>query len=159
MIIEVDTREQLPWEFESVRSSCVPWSTEGSHLKTCDYRVKEFPNAIGIERKSLSDLYGCFARGRGRFVRELRRMSEEYTYAAVVCESDWTGLVEATELFKRPKIHPRSAVGSVIAWTIRHGVHFHFCPGREFAEQLAFRLLERAYRDETKKAEPGNGSP
>ena len=46
-------------------------------------------------------------------------------------------------------------VRSAIAWQQRHPrVHWWFVPGRDFAEKLTFRILERYYLDSLKEAKP-----
>lgn len=141
MKIITDTREQTPYTFTSItpRPDVIK-----ATLRTGDYSLSGFEDQITIERKSLSDTFGTFGRGRRRFVKELERMAE-YDFAAVVIEADWSTILRNPPT--RSKLSPTSVYASVIAWMQRHDVHFIMCPNRAFAEKTTYRLLERYWKD------------
>jgi len=65
MTIIVDSREQLPYKFQTPSIKAA--------LDTGDYSIAGLEHFIAIERKTLPDLIGCLCNGRERFERELRR--------------------------------------------------------------------------------------
>jgi len=158
MVIYVDTAEQLPFDFASVKKPIVPFRTEPLRLVTGDYgttrggtpwpgRTGDASIAATIERKSLADLYKTVAHGRERFERELSRMCS-FGYRAVVVEAELSQVMNPNEFLDYPTdMNPKSLLASLIAWQQRFGVHLWFAPGREFAERLTHRLLERWIRD------------
>jgi len=141
MRIVIDTREQLPYDFKNIDP---PPATIRKALASGDYSLEGYENDIAIERKTKSDAYGTFGKGRARFERELERLSK-YEFAAVVIESEWLDLIR--NMPARSRLNPKTIFVSVIAWSQRFGVHFFTVPGRAFAEKLTFRLLERFYKD------------
>ena len=143
--ILVDTREQKPYGFKAILpSSTITVQT----LKTGDYSIQGFESSgITIERKNLNDLYGTIGKGRRRFIRELERMAK-FDFAALVIEADWNNIIRHPPT--RSKLNPKSVFRSIIAWEQRYGIHVWACPGRSFAEQLTFRILERYAADHEK---------
>jgi len=152
MTIKVDTREQLPYDFASVKSPQIPFTVVRDTLGTADYTTEApltAPKAdqIVIERKSLQDLYSTLGQARDRFEQEFQRMSE-YGYAALVVEATWEQIAEPNRHLKHPSLLvPKTVVATLVAWSQRYGVHVFTCPGRVFAEKLTYRLLERWFRD------------
>ena len=141
LTIIIDTREQLSFTFATIVP--IP-ATIVATLQTGDYSIQGYENQITIERKSLTDLFGTVGKGRKRFEAELQRMVE-YRFAAVVVEADWVTVLRHPPT--RSRLNPKTIYTSVIAWQIRYGVHFWFCPNREFAQKTTYRLLDRFYRD------------
>jgi DNA excision repair protein ERCC-4 len=141
MVVIRDTREQNGYDF-----ACITPSPEVkvATLATGDYSLEGLEDRITIERKSLSDAFGTFGQGRGRFERELERMSV-MQYAAVVIEADWDTIVRRPPA--RSRLLPKTVVASINAWSQRYRIHFWTCPNREFAERYTFRLLERFWKD------------
>jgi len=139
--IIVDTREQKPFTFHKI--SPRP-KTIRKTLKTGDYSLNGHENRICIERKSLSDLYGSFGKGRKRFEKECQRMLL-FDYAAIVCEADWNTILRCPP--SRSKLLPKSLFSSIVAWSQRYNIHFIPSPNRIFAERITHRLIERFYRD------------
>ena len=143
--IIVDTREQNPFDFRIIKPQ--PQIIVAT-LQTGDYSIKGLEDRITIERKSLSDAYSTFGRGRARFERELERMAE-FQFAAVVIEADWKTIIKYPP--HRSKVTPKHVYRSVIAWQQRYRVHFWACYSRAFAEKTTFVLLERFWIDTTGK--------
>lgn len=153
--ISVDTREQQPYTFEDFKCDAdrhhkpliVPAKREmisaGDYTISGEYLSNGMPPIV-IERKSLADLYSTLGQGRERFERELQLLSC-CSYAAVVIEACWDEIE-----FKPPprsKLHPKTVIRSMLAWSERYGIHVWAMPGRRAAEKTTFELLRRYWAD------------
>lgn len=149
-VVKIDTREQRPYQFADLIADVSQGGgpliveTVTGTLVSGDYSLCGFEDRIAVERKSLADLFGTIGGGRDRFERELDRLNA-MEFAAVVVEGQWS------EVFDNPprhsKLSPKTVFRSVNAWEHRYPrVHWHFLPGRDFAEVKAFRVLERYYK-------------
>jgi ERCC4-type nuclease len=150
-MVLIDSREQHPFTFAGLRADArqgrrplvVP--TQVTTLPSGDYSLAGLENAVAVERKSLADLYHTLAAGRGRFERELGRLTD-MEFAAVVVEADWDAIINRPP--DRSRLLPKSVFRSVVALQQRFPrVHWWACPGRRFAEVATFRILERFHRD------------
>lgn len=98
--IVIDTREQSPFTFEGIRSDACDGGGPlvvgfaRSTLASGDYSVVGLEEVVGVERKSLADLYSTIGQHRERFERELARLNE-FRFAAVVVEADWRNILGA----------------------------------------------------------------
>jgi ERCC4-type nuclease len=135
--ILVDTREQKPYLFVNMVEQA---------LKTGDYSLQGMESLICIERKSKADIFMCAGHERKRFVAELERM-QEYKYSAIVIESS---LQDMTVQPAYTRMNPKSVINSLLAWSVRYGVHVFFADNRSLAQNLVYRLLERFYLEEVK---------
>ena len=133
MKVVIDTREQLPYEFEDSITRT---------LQTGDYSIFGYENQITVERKSKADAYGSIGRGRTRFVKELERLSE-IDYSAIVVEASLSNFVEPPRF---SQLNPKSAINSLLAWSIRYGVHIYFADNRVMGNLLTLRILERYWK-------------
>lgn len=134
----IDTREQSPYDLPN---------SERAALKTGDYSIKGMEQQITIERKTKSDAYGTIGAGRKRFTKELERM-KSFDYAAIIVECSMKDFVEHPPKFS--KLAPKSAINSLLAWSVRYGVHVFFCDNRTFATVTCYRLLEKYYNETNK---------
>lgn len=116
-------------------------------LPTGDYIALGYPQCA-IERKTKNDLYSSVAR-RANFEDRLARMSE-LDYAAVIVEAERMDCLRNPPPFS--KYHPRALSRTLIAWDLRYPVKWHFMPGREAAEILVYRLIERFWHDRQREA-------
>lgn len=132
MKIICDSREQEPFRFPGM--DC---TVASGTLDTADYSLSGFQDRIGIERKSLSDLLGCFTSGRERFVRELERM-RGFESCAIVVESDWRKLVSGDY---RSHMNPNAARQSVVSIMQNYRMPFFFAESRAEAERFTFDFL------------------
>lgn len=152
--IIIDTREQLPYTFTGIVSDArhryapMHITTVRMGLNAGDYSLGGFTSQIALERKSAADLYNTLGQGRRRFQRELHRLAApSFCVAAVVVESELDALLTSPP--PRSQMRPRAILASIIAWQQRFpNVHWWFVPGREFAERLVFRVLERFWVDQ-----------
>jgi len=141
LTIIIDTREQKPYSFSSVKTE---FDIVRGTLKTGDYSLKGFEDKITVERKSMSDAFGSFGNGRKRLEKEMIRMGK-FTFVAFVIEADWEKIFKSPPV--RSKLNPKTIYSTIIAWEQRYGVHFWLCPNRSFAEKTTFRILERFWND------------
>jgi ERCC4-type nuclease len=134
----VDSREQNPVTL------ALPFVVDT--LVTGDYGLRDFPEAIAIERKSLDDLLGCIGRERERFEREVLRLLG-YDVHAIVIEASWSQ-IEAGGW--RSKITPSQALGSLLGWQAKGlqicMVDDHERAGR-YISRLLFTVAKRRYRE------------
>lgn len=127
--IVIDTREQKPYDFAGVCRST------RETLPTGDYSIAGAQRRFCVERKSADDAYQSFTKDRERFVRELERMAT-YDYAAIVLEFDYASKPPPHVVF----VSRESIVGSVVAWSVRYGVHVWFASGRAGGRDVVVRL-------------------
>jgi ERCC4-type nuclease len=140
----IDSREQLPFRFGPPRRKDFASAiTRIITLREGDYTVAidgGAPLSIRLERKSLGDLYGCIGFGRERFERELQRLTV-YEYRAIIVEGS---LAETARGAPHSRVHPKSCVGSLIAWSVRYGLGIWFADSHHRAGEVAQKLLEAA---------------
>jgi DNA excision repair protein ERCC-4 len=135
--IIIDSREQKPYRFECYAVRALPAG---------DYSIEGMENRVAVERKSKVDAYGTIGAGRDRFVRELEKLAK-YDYAAVVIECSLSDFIKPPP---RSELNPRSAINSLVAWSVRYGVHVFFADNRLLARALTYRILEKFYRERKK---------
>jgi ERCC4-type nuclease len=133
--IVVDTREQQPLEFGE-------WPVVRAGLSTGDYSIEGYETRFALERKSLPDLFACVGRERDRFERELARLSQ-MDYAGLVIEADLQGLLNG---YERSMVTPGAAVGSLVAWSVGHGLPVWLAHDRGHASELILSLSRKWYR-------------
>lgn len=147
----IDTREQLPYDFDDVVIGAgkdrrlLALNKVVRKLDSGDYSIKGLENKVAIERKSKEDCYGTIGKGRQRFIRELERLNE-MDFAAVVVESEWLDLIRNPP--PRTEMTPASVNGSIVAFQQRFpGVHWWFLPGRYVASKQCWKILDRFFCD------------
>ena len=133
MKVVIDTREQLPYEFEDSITRT---------LQTGDYSIFGYEDQVTVERKTKADAYGTIGKGRNRFIKELERL-REIDYSAIVVEASLTNFVEPPRF---SQLNPKSAINSLLAWSIRYGVHVFFADNRTMGNLLTLRILERYWK-------------
>jgi DNA excision repair protein ERCC-4 len=155
--VAVDTREQAPFQFNTIKTSAghpLIVATETKTLKSGDYSVCGLEQYVSLERKSHEDLYATLSSGRDRFVRELERLDAmvrdyrcqgKHAYAAVVVEAGF-GRVSTTAP-PRSRVRPESIIGSIEAFAQRYLVQWWFYPTRQIAEERSYKLLLRFFND------------
>jgi DNA excision repair protein ERCC-4 len=126
----VDTREQLPWRFQS--------PTVSGTLPYGDYSVAGLEHLIAIERKSFQDLLGSLTQGRERFETELKRARSLHRFFVIAECAPSDILVDNFGGMSRA--HPRSIWGTICIWSTRYHP-FILAGDRETAAKLAEGLL------------------
>ena len=133
MKVVIDSREKLPYEFEDsiVRT-----------LQTGDYSIFGYEDKVTVERKTKADAYGTIGNGRTRFIKELERL-REIDYSVILVEASLRNFIEPPQF---SRLNPKSAINSLLAWSIRYGVHIFFADNRKMGNLLTLRILERYWK-------------
>ena len=139
MRIKIDTREQRPYQFDN--------PSEVGTIPVGDYSICGLENHIAIERKEANDLIGCLTGGRGRFERELHK-GKALDYFALVVEISLSDLANGNY---RSKMLPKSAIQSLLAFSIRYRLPIFFAENREYGQRITESLLLKFARDIEKK--------
>lgn len=167
----IDSAEQHPWSFKGLKCDAAKqyrplhvyreWTCLGRHPHGMgDYSIKGFEHLIGIERKSVEDLRGTLlgwpktedgeeirSGRRDRFKQELDNLSKLQCSCVIV-----EGTLEEVVLRcpshgeKPPKTLAKILFRSILAMQQDYSVPWIFCDGRNWAETVAFRWMERFYR-------------
>ena len=169
--ILVDTAEGQPFTFDNINSDSkddfrpIAITTEFRCLGRFpngrgDYSIDGMSFQIGIERKSVEDLWGTllgwetdYQRERGgtgrrdRFKKELENL-EKLESALVVVEASLASCLEQVpEWGERPAEHNRKTLNrTIISMMQSYRVPWLFCDSRRLAEVETFRWLDRYYR-------------
>ena len=141
MRIVIDTREQLPYKFKTPAIS--------GTLPTGDYSLAGLEDLIAIERKTLPDLIFCLCTGRQRFERELHR-GKSLDFFAIVVECSLSDLVNGNY---RSRMTPRSAIQSILAFSVRYRLPVFFAENRKYGARITESLLLRYSKEMEKRAE------
>jgi ERCC4-type nuclease len=126
----IDSREQQPYQFDRAVVKA---------LAAGDYSVVGLEDRVAVERKSHGDAYRCLGYERGRFEREVEKLAN-YEFAAIVVEASLPDFLRPP-VFSR--VHPRSAIGSLLAWCVRFRLPVLFCGDRAHAEATTWHLLHK----------------
>lgn len=139
--IKIDTREQQPYEFEN--------PSEVGTVPIGDYSIMGLDNHIAIERKELNDLIGCLTNGRERFEKELHK-GKALDYFALVIEASLTDLVNGNY---RSNMGSKSAIQSLLAFSIRYRLPIWFCENRKYGARVTESLLLKYVKEIERKFE------
>ena len=142
MKIIQDSREQAPYAFNAPRYAGTV--VEVGTLQTGDYSLHGLTDRIGLERKSLSDLCGTLTAGRERFKRECER-GRGLEYFGLVIEAS---MDDVRRHNYRSAMTPQSLLQTLAAWSIRYGLHVHWCGSREGGEYMVHSLLGKFLREQ-----------
>jgi len=138
-MIKIDTREQQPYEFET--------PSEIGMVFVGDYSICGLEHYVAIERKELNDLISCLTAGRERFERELYK-AQALDYFALVIEASLSDLVGGKY---RSEMNPKSAIQSLLAFSIRYRLPVWFCENRKYGQRITESLLCKYAREVEKK--------
>lgn len=145
LTIAVDSQEQLGYEF-------LGYNTERCPLETGDYTFLKLRD-IAIERKTIEDLVGslCTQKDeitgkvddrRGRLEAEFQRGSK-LDYFAIVIEADLKDIASGSY---RSQMLPKSAIQTLISWSVKYNTHVIYAGNREYAEKYTLSLLHKYAR-------------
>tara|TARA_B100000315_G_C14419373_1_gene514813 strand:- start:48 stop:515 length:468 start_codon:yes stop_codon:yes gene_type:complete len=129
LTIVIDSREQRPYSFPGCKTT-----VQG--LPIGDYGLLNCPD-VAIERKSIDDLIVSLTKGRDRFKKELQKGSQ-LPYFGLVIESSLSDLDNGRY---GSAMLPKSAVQTLLSWSVKYGTHVFFCETREYAEKVTLSLL------------------
>ena len=139
--IKIDTREQQPYEFENP-------STVGT-LSCGDYSIMGLENHVAVERKELNDLIGCLTTDRDRFERELFK-GRSLDYFCLVIECSLSDLANG---HYRSHMGPKSAIQSLLAFSVRYRLPIFFCEDRRYGQRVTESPLLKYAKGLEKKFE------
>ena len=150
----VDTREQLPYTFDSIEIGgqrlIVP--TDFQTLQSGDYSIRGMENLVTIERKSVSDFYGSITTGRSRLESEFERM-EAMQFSAIIVEGRLESVLEP--MLHGRKITSQAIRATVASWSVKYQTRWLFVASRVYGELMTFELLKQFHRHGTEKKPPG----
>ena len=141
MKIVIDTREQLPYRFQTPAIS--------GTLPTGDYSLAGAEDLIAIERKTRDDLISCLCDGRERFERELYR-GRALDFFAIAVECSLSDLVNGNY---RSRMTPKSAIQSILAFSVRYRLPVFFVETRDYGARVTESLLLKYAKEMEKRAE------
>ena len=136
LTIVIDTREQLPYAFESSMTKT---------LKSGDYSILGLEDKVAVERKTKEDAYGSCGARRVRFEKEMVRLSK-FDYAAVVIEASLSSLLTPPSY---TKVRPLVVVNSFVSWSVKYGVYVFFASNREYGRNLVQLILQKYWKYRT----------
>ena len=142
--IKIDSREQRPYEFDN---------SEVGALTIGDYSICGLEDCISIERKELNDLISCLTSGRERFERELFK-GKALDYFALIVEASLSDLANGNY---RSQMGPKSAIQSLLAFSIRWRLPIFFCENRKYGQRVTESLLMKYANEIGKKYEHVEG--
>jgi len=137
--IVIDTREQTPWEFDHPKIYRA--------LPAGDYSVDGMESLVAIERKRHAELVSCMTAGRDRFERELERSNGMHRLH-LVAECSVKALLFGLYDDWPSDTHVNAIRGTIISWDRRFpNLRLHFCGDRESAQEWAWYLLQKSWKD------------
>ena len=139
MKIVRDSREQKPYQFEL--------ASEVGVLPCGDYSIHGLENYVAIERKTIDDLISCLTTDRDRFERELHK-GKALDFFALVIEGSLSDLANGRY---RSKMLPKSAVQSLLAFSVRYHLPIFFCESRQYGQRITESLLCKYARELEKR--------
>ena len=139
----IDTREQHPWQFETIEKTI-------AKLDTGDYSLKGFENLFCIERKgSVSEFANNIT--EKRYVDVVERLSN-VKYSFLLLEFDLYDLLRYPEGSNVPKrirdkirITPKFLLKKINELQIMHNIKVIFCGDPISAEIMALSIMRKIY--------------
>lgn len=141
-----DSREQRPYEFKS--------PSEVGTVPVGDYSIMGLEDQVAIERKELGDLINCLSHDRERFERELFK-GRSLDYFCLVIEASLSDMANG---HYRSDMSSKSAVQSLLAFSIRYRLPIFFAESREYGQRITESLLLKYIRELEMKLDRGKCS-
>lgn len=147
--IIVDTREQLPWEFEG-------HATSSKKLDTGDYSIEGMEDIFCIERKrSVAEIANNIS--EKRFIDVLDRMSK-YQHKFILLEFTLNNVLDyplgssvPKKVWSSLKINSKYILKYLTMISIKYGVHTLYCGNKDNAETMALSIMKRMFEIYGKK--------
>jgi len=137
-VLTVDTREQDQLFKRPLKGLVTVRDT----LTVGDYSVRGFEACIGVERKSIADLYGSLGKGRERFKRELEIL-QFYDRRWLFVEGTEQETLQWQEY---SQMHPNSIRQALVSIEIRYGIPIYFFQYRKDMERKLLDLFVKYYK-------------
>lgn len=136
----VDTREQLPLVFSSIK-------TKHETLSFGDYKLNDdsFSRNVCIERKSMGDLYSTMTNGTKRFSDEIERAAAAGFYMVVLIEEPFMAMYDLSRRLKRLDIviSPEYVFHNMRLLCQKYDMlQFLFVQDRDEASDVILKLLQ-----------------
>ena len=149
MVIRVDTREQMPLDFQSV---CI--LTIRGTVPVFDYSLDDDQDAFSVERKSLPDYIQSVVLTQSwrRELAKIEKAQARLQPTIFICEFSFTDIASYDYMqFKSGRVHPQFVYRRTAELIYDKGVIVLFAGNREMAAYAVALILKR--RKEAIKAE------
>lgn len=149
MKLYVDTREQLPLEFEvdgvvtEVIRTKLPYGDYAAGWEDKNGKHIEFM-PIFFERKSLGDLYGTLGKGMERFRKELQRANEDGIKLILIVEAC---LTEVLHGYEHSKMEGDSIIKTMMTLWVKHDVPHILCNDRNDMKRTILEMFSAIGRN------------
>ena len=148
MILQIDSREKLPLEFE-VNGNVSRIETVG--LLFGDYQAmledgSQIP--ISFDRKTPQDLYATLTSGNERFKREVERARKHNFTLYLIIEGS---LSEIASGVGYSKVEPDTLIKTLFTFKVKYGVEPIFCNNRAEMKRYIIETFESFARNWRKK--------
>ena len=155
MKIVIDTREQLPLEFNH------PFITEVecAKLEVGDYSCvfnDGYSPPFRFERKGISDLFGTLSKGYERFKKEINRSIEEKVILIIIIEGSLSKVLQG---YDRSKRSGDEIVQQLFTLMLRHRVPHIFCRDRIEMQRFITEFYLACGREHVRKCQTSVASP
>jgi len=134
--IIIDTREQMPYSFESPGIEIIRRA-----LPNGDYSLDGQDYDLAVERKTLEDFVQSVIRNKERFRRELTAL-QQYRAACIVVEGS---LGDIRPGGYTSGAHPNAVFGAATSICVDWGIPVYFCGDRQVARRFVEEWLIRWY--------------
>jgi len=132
MIVLIDTREKLPFQFGD------DVDTVKTKLEVGDYSLKELEHLVSIERKSLDDFINSTIHNKRRFTQNLMDLTR-MEHKAIVVEAS---LRDVFMHRYKSKTHHQVVFGMVAAISSRWKIPVFFWENHAYAQMMVEKYLK-----------------
>ena|SRR3990167_3238013 len=148
MVILIDSREQLPLEFE-VKGNISKVETIG--LLFGDYQAMLEDGIvipISFDRKTPQDLYATLTSGNERFKREIEKARKHNFTLYLIIEGSISEILSGVGY---SKIEPDTLIKTLFTFKVKYGVEPIFCNNRSEMKRYIIETFEAFGRSWEKK--------
>jgi ERCC4-type nuclease len=132
MIVLIDTREKLPFQFGN------DIQTEKTKLEVGDYSLQGLKHLVAVERKSLDDFVNSTIHNKHRFTQNLMDLTR-MDHKAIVVESS---LRDVFMHRYKSKTHNQAVFGLVAAITGKWRIPVFFWENHAYAQMMVEKYLK-----------------
>lgn len=149
MKLYVDTREQLPLEFEvdgvvtEVIRTKLPYGDYAGAWEDKNGKHIEFMPII-FERKTLGDLYGTLGKGMERFKKEIARADEDGVKLIIIVEAC---LAEVLNGYEHSKMEGDSIIKTMMTLWVKHDIPHILCNDRKDMKRTILEMFSAIGRN------------
>ena len=135
MVVLIDTREQLPFQFgEDIK-------TVRTKLEVGDYSLQGLENLVAIERKTLNDFISSTIHNKHRFTQNLVDLAQ-MDHKAIVVEAS---LRDVFAHRYKSKTHNQSVFGIVAAIQGKWKIPVYFWENHAYAQMMTEKYLKSVW--------------